>query len=290
MILYIVLRIAVLVFGYLPFWLLYRLADGLAFAFYHLGIRRKTILDNLQGAFPDKALTELRCIAKAVYKNFFDVMFVEMLKSFTISSNALAKRFDSGDLSLARRYHDQQKSMVIVLGHYANWEWGVSVAHEFNCIAFYKPLKNKYIDRYIRHNRSRHQFALASIMRPLPTFLKNRDQLTAYFLIADKQNVKKRHAKRVVWLPFLGNEAPFLLGPATYAKSFDYPLLYSQIKRVARGRYQHQLMLVADDLSEQQPELITQRWVKLLEQQVKEDPASWLWFWATTRSRQQRTL
>ena len=290
MILYLLLRLAVLLFGYLPFWLLYRIADILAFAFYQLGIRRQTIIENLYDAFPDKSKPELCRLAKAVYKNFFDVMFVEMLKSFTISSKALARRFNPGDLGLAQKYHDQNKSMVIVLGHYANWEWGVSVAHEFNCIAFYKPLKNKYIDRYIRRNRSRHQFALASIMRPLPTFLKNRDRLTAYFLIADKQNVKKRHAKRVVWLPFLGKEAPFLLGPEKYAKSFDYPVLYSQVKRVGRGRYQHQLIAVADNVSEQAPETITKDWVALLEQQVKEDPASWLWFWATTRSRQQQAL
>ena len=288
MILYMLLRLAVLVFGYLPFWLLYRVADFLTFVFYHLGVRRQTIIDNLSSAFPDKSVLELTRITKAVYKNFFDVMFVEMLKSFTISSHTLAQRFHPGDLTLAQQYHDQNKSIIIVLGHYANWEWGVSVAHKFDCIAFYKPIKNKYIDRYIRRNRSRHHFSLASIMRPLPTFLKNRDRLTAYFLIADKQNVKKRHAKRVVWLPFLGKEAPFLLGPEKYAKSFEYPVLYSQIKRIGRGRYQHQLLIVADDVTQQAPQDITRRWVSLLEQQVKEDPASWLWFWATTRSRQQQ--
>lgn len=288
MILYLCLRLAVLVFGYLPFCVLYRIADVLVMVFYYLGIRRRTIEENLADAFPHKSSKQLHQLAKSVYKNFFDVMFVEMIKSFTISSKQLASRFDAGDLALAELYLAQKKSLVIVLGHYANWEWGVSVAHAFNCVAFYKPIKNKYIDRYIRRNRARHHFELASINRPLPTFLKYRDRETAYFLIADKQNVKKRHAKRVIWLPFLSHEAPFLLGPATYAQKFNYPVLYSQIKRVGRGRYQHQLIPVVDDVQQHSVEAITAKWVNLLEQQVLEDPGCWLWFWATTRSRQQK--
>jgi KDO2-lipid IV(A) lauroyltransferase len=287
MILYLALRLAIFVFGYLPFWLLYRISDCLSFLFYTLGIRRKTIFENLKSSFPDKTNQQINKQIKKVYKNFFDVMFVEMLKGFTISSKALAKRFDPGDLSLAEGYWQARKSMIIVLGHYANWEWGVSVAHNFNCIAFYKPIKNKYIDSYIRRNRARHQFELASINKPLPAFLKSRDKLSAYFLIADKQNVKKRHLKRIVWLPFLGKESPFLLGPEKYAKSFEYPVLYSKIKRIGRGRYQHQLISVADDPAALPAEEITKRWVSILEEQVTEDPSSWLWFWATTQSRQQ---
>lgn len=290
MMLYLVLRLAIIIFGYLPFWLLYRLSDLFSYLFYTCGIRKATILDNLTQAFPDKGESELNRITKNVYRNFFDVMCVEMLKSFTIRSKTLAGRFAPGDLSLAERCMAEQKSMIIVLGHYANWEWGVSVAHRYHCIAFYKPIKNKYIDRYIRKNRARHEFELASITKPLPTFLKSRDQLTAYFLIADKQNVKKRHLKRVVWLPFLGKEAPFLLGPEKYAKSFNYPVFYSKIVRVGRGRYQHQLISIADNPTELPAEEITRRWVSVLEQQVMEEPSSWLWFWATTQSRQQHLV
>ncbi len=288
MILYVLLRIVIVLFGYLPFWLLYRISDLLSALFYSCGIRKKTIIENISSAFPEQTKYELKKTVKAVYKNFFDVMFVEMLKSFTISSKALTKRFDPGDISLAERYWTENKSIIIVLGHYANWEWGVSGVHDYHCIAFYKPLKNNYIDHYIRQNRSRHQFQLASIKKPLPVFLKSRNRRSAYFLIADKQNVKKRHLKRIMWLPFLGKESPFLLGPETYARSFDYPVLYSKIQRVGRGRYQHQLVSIAESSADLPVGEVTKRWVCELEKQVIENPASWLWFWATTRSRQSR--
>ncbi len=286
MIVYCALRLAILVFGYLPFGLLYRISDVLAFVFYHTGIRKKTIVSNLQQAFPEQSTADLKQITHKVYQNFFDVMFVEMIKSFTLSSKKLAARFHPGDVSLLEHYQKQNKSVIVVLGHYANWEWGVCVDHAYHRVAFYKPLKNRYIDQYVRRNRARHHFELASIYKPLSTFLKLRNTPSLYFLIADKQNVKQRHAKRVVWLPFLGRESPFLLGPETYARSFNYPVLYSQIRRVGRGRYQHQLIEVADNPAEQPMHDITKTWVALLEQQVLEDPSAWFWFWAATRSRQ----
>ncbi|PHQ80581.1 MAG: hypothetical protein COB66_04415 [Coxiella sp. (in: Bacteria)] len=286
MILYLLLRIAILVFGYLPFWLLYRFSDVLSVVCNLLGVRKKTIHDNLDGAFPDLSSKQKRKLTKGVYRNFFDVMFVEMIKSFTISTHALAKRFDPGDVAILKRYHQEGQSLISVTGHYANWEWGVSAAVDYNCVAFYKPLKNRYMDRYIRQNRSRHHFELASVTKPVPTFLKYRDQATFYFLIADKQNVKKKHLKRVMWLPFLGKKSPFLLGPEKYARSFNYPVFYSKVRRVGRGRYQHQLIELCADPSTLDEGELTRRWVAILEEQVQADPAAWLWFWATTRSRQ----
>ncbi len=289
MMLYLLLRLAILVFGYLPFWLLYVLSDVLTFIFYSFGIRRDTIEENLKVSFPDKAQKQITQLTKSIYRNFFDVMVVEMLKNFTVSRKVMKRRFDPGDTSLAKRYYAEGKSLILVLGHYANWEWGVSVTDQYNCVAFYKPLKNKYIDRYVKRNRARHQFILASIMKPLPTFLKYRDQQTAYFLLADKQNAKKRHLKRVIWLPFLGQDTPFLLGPAKYAEQFNYPIFYSKIMRVSRGHYKHTLIPISENPANEDPAVVTERWVRTLEQQVIEDPASWLWFFATTRSRQQYT-
>ena len=283
---YLLLRIAVLVFGYLPFWLLYRFSDVLSVVFNLLGVRKKTIHDNLDGAFPKLSCKQKRTLTKGVYRNFFDVMFVEMIKSFTISTRSLEKRFHPGDIAMLKRYHQAGQSLIAVMGHYANWEWGVSMAYDHNCVAFYKPIKNYYTDRYIRRNRSRHHFELASVTKPVPTFLKYRDQATFYFLIADKQNVKKRHLKRVMWLPFLGQKSPFLLGPEKYARSFNYPVFYSKITRVGRGRYQNQLIELCTDPSALDEGELTRRWVAILEEQVRADPAAWLWFWATTRSRQ----
>lgn len=289
MIMYVLLRLSIVVFGYLPFWFLYRLSDVLSFICYYFGIRRETIEQNLEISFPNKSQQQMRQLTKSVYRNFFDVMVVEMLKNFTISGKMMRRRFDPGDISIAKDYYAKGRSLILVLGHYANWEWGVSVTDQYKCVAFYKPLKNKYIDRYVKRNRARHQFILASIMKPLPTFLKYRDQQTAYFLLADKQNAKKRHLKRVIWLPFLGQDTPFLLGPAKYAEQFNYPILYSKIMRVSRGHYKHELILISENPASEDPVIITERWVRTLEQQVTQDPASWLWFFATTRSRQRHT-
>ena len=289
MMLYLALRLAILLLGYLPFWFLYWLSNAMAFVCYHIGHRKDTITDNVRDAFPEKSADELKQLVKAVYRHFFDVMFVEGLKSFTASSRALLKRFDPCDLELVNDYYKQHKSVIVVMAHYANWEWGVTFPFLPKGIAFYKPLKNKYIDGYLRRNRARHHCELASVDNPALVFLKHRHELAVYALIADKQNVKKRDEKRVIWLPFLCKEAPFLLGPERYAKAFDYPVLYAFIQRgQGRGHYRHRFVLVSDEPKSEVLGGITKKWVGLLEQQVIEDPAAWLWFWATTRSRQQR--
>lgn len=289
MIAYLALRLAIFSFGYLPFWVLYRFSDCLACLFYHLRIRKKTITDNLTDAFSQLSDKQIKKLIKAVYKNFFDVMFVEALKGFTASSKTLLKRFDLCDLELINDYYRQNKSVIVVMAHYANWEWGVTFPFLAKGVAFYKPIKNKYIDKYVCQNRARHHCELASIENPALTFLKHRHELTVYALIADKQNSKKRDEKRVMWLPFLGKESPFLLGPERYAKAFNYPVLYAFIQRTTcRGRYQHRFILVSDDPKSEDPGNITKRWAALLEKQVTTDPAGWLWFWAATRSRQQK--
>ena len=288
MIAYLALRLAILLLGYLPFWVLYRLSDCLTFIFYHLGIRQKIIIENLMDALPEKSTVEIQVLTTAVYRNFFDVMFVESLKGFTLSSAALLKHFDPCDLELVNEYYRQNKSVVLVMAHYANWEWGVTFPFLSKGVAFYKPLKNKHIDNYLRRSRARHHCELASVENPAVTFLKHRHEPTVFALIADKQNSKQRDAKRIIWLPFLGKESPFLLGPERYAKAFDYPVLYAFIERGARrGYYKHRFVLVADDPKVEVAGDITKRWAALLEQQVISDPAAWLWFWATTRSRQQ---
>lgn len=286
---YLLLRSAILLFGYLPFWLLYCLSDILAFVFYHLGHRKSIIMENLIDAFPQKSAHELRQLTKEVYQHFFDVMFVESLKSFTASSATLLKRFNPCELELVNEYYRQHKSVIVVMAHYANWEWAVTFPFLSKGIAFYKPLKNVYIDRYLHRNRARHHCELASVDNPVATFLKHRHELTAYALIADKQNSKKRDEKRVMWLPFLGKDSPFLLGPERYAKAFNYPVLYAFIQRgKERGQYRHHFILVSGDPKSDAPGDITRRWVALLEKQVSDDPAAWLWFWAATRSRQRR--
>lgn len=291
--LYLAFRIAVLSFAYLPFWVIYRLSDFSAWLMHHvLRIRRDTVVENLRRSFPDKSSKELNKLVKKTYQNFCDVMIFETLKSFSMSSKQINKRFRLLNPELGQRYEQEQRSLIAVVGHYANWEWGTSKHQQggYECIDFYKPLKNKYIDHYVRVNRARHGSQLRSVLKAPSTFLGTRDRVCCYTLIADKQNIKRKRFKSVMWLPFLGQDSPFLIGPEKYAKSFNCTVIYGKIDRVKRGYYTLEVVPVCEDPQSAKDGFITQSWVSHLEKQVKHDPASWLWFFAATRARQDHQI
>ena len=77
----------------LPMRILYLLSDFLYLIFFYLiGYRKKVVLENLQLAFPNKELNELRTIRKKFFKHFTDI-FIESIKAFTISEKTIKKHF-----------------------------------------------------------------------------------------------------------------------------------------------------------------------------------------------------
>lgn len=281
-------RIGIVLLAYLPFCVLYRLSDCLSFLFELSGNRKKVITENLQLSFPNKTDSELKPLIKAVYRNFFDVSIVEMIKGFTMSLNAFQKRYHLENPELLKPYFDNNQSIMLVMGHHANWEWGASLQFYHECIDFYKPLKNPYLDDYLKHNRSRHGINLVSIMDSAKCFFRNRRKRCCFVLNADKQNIKERDFDKVAWLPFLGQESPFLLGPAKSARAFGYPVFFLKISRVRRGYYRLRFEPVCEFPKETTELEITQQWVDRLHAEVSEDPSAWFWFWGATRSRQRR--
>ncbi len=68
-----------------PFFLLYRLADGLyLLLFYVIRYRRRVVTDNLKKAFPQFSKKTISAIAKESYRNLSDII-LESIKGLTLS-------------------------------------------------------------------------------------------------------------------------------------------------------------------------------------------------------------
>jgi len=84
----------------LPFRILYSISDFMYFITYHIiGYRKKIVFTNLKLVFPEKSTKELRKISKKSYQHLIDV-FMEMIKSFTISEKEINKRYTYKNISL----------------------------------------------------------------------------------------------------------------------------------------------------------------------------------------------
>ncbi|MBE0649220.1 MAG: lysophospholipid acyltransferase family protein [Bacteroidales bacterium] len=271
-------RIFVLFVGILPYRILYAVSDFLKFILQHVvGYRKNVVEDNLRKTFPDKSPEELKRIEDLSYKNLSD-MLIEGIRAFTITKKQAARRFYIKNPEIFEPFRKQEKGVILVLGHYANWEWAVLSGPLYlrfkNLITFYKPLKNTYIDSYIQKNRTRTGMKLLSIAVTGATFKKHEKDPAIYILVADQS---PSNPKKSFWVPFLKRDTAFLHGPENYAKDYDLPVVFADIQRVKRGFYEAELSILAANPSELPDGEITRLYANKLEKIIYKKPEDWLW-------------
>src|SRR6056300_1007386 len=141
----------------LPFKLLYLVSDALYLLLYYIiGYRKKVVTDNLKLVFPNKAEKEITTIKKKFYRHLCD-MFLEMAKTMTISKKSLKTRFKITNPEELKRMEKLNKSIILIFGHYASWEWSIVLQNYINYkgYAVYKKLANKHFDKLVRDIRSK---------------------------------------------------------------------------------------------------------------------------------------
>jgi Kdo2-lipid IVA lauroyltransferase/acyltransferase len=266
-----------LLVGSIPFPVIYALSRGLSFLFRKIiGYRKQVIEQNLVKSFPGKTTQELKEISKKFYRNLTDVL-LEGIKAFRMSDKQLLARYKILNPDLISPYLEAGSGVICVTGHYNNWEWGaleppLQMPGKF--VAFYKPIQNWRIDRFVRKNRTRFGTVLAPIRETTKTFTENRGIPVVYLMAAD-QNPSNREA--AYWADFLGRDTAFLHGPEKHARINNYPVVFVAIRRVKRGFYELELSVIAENPSVLPEGEITRRYARSMEAMIMEDPANWLW-------------
>ena len=279
MALYILLLPLLYLLAFLPTRLLYIVATGIARILeYVMKYRREVVYSNLRNSFPEKSEAEIRAIAHQFYGHFADVI-VENIKATSISKKELMARIDvPGVKEIFQPYWDRKQNVVIVLGHCGAWQWAGLVAPSLipqQLFAFYNPLTNKYFDSFIKRTRSRYGMHLVS-MRDYLRHVRARfdDVSSLHFFLFDQGPT---NVKRAYWTTFLNQETGFYYGPAHFAQEHNCAVLYVAVKYRSRGQYQATITTITDDPNSISAGEIIERSVRLLEQQILEQPADWLW-------------
>ncbi len=261
----------------LPFFLLFLFAELIyVLLFRMVRYRRSVMAINLSHTFPEKSDAEIRSLLHKSYTNLVDII-VEGIKAFAMTRRQVLKRHRTLNPELAREYLDKGQSVIIVTGHYNNWEWGslsASAAIPHLVVAFYKPLSNRLVDTFIRWNRGRFGTVLASIGDTAVTFEKYHRKGVVFLMAADQNPSKTQHCH---WIRFLGRDTVFLYGPEKYARKYGLPLIYADVQRVHRGTYTVELSLLtahAADLPEGETTLL---YARKLESVILARPENWLW-------------
>lgn len=263
----------------LPFRLLYAVSDLLYIILYHIvGYRRKVVNENLNLVFPDKSKEEIKRITKKFYHHLCD-MTLESIKSLTISEAEMKKRFTFSNVDLINNIEkEQNKSIVLMCAHYGSWEWIfiLQTYVNFKGYAIYKQLKNKYFDRLIKRIRAKYNSYLITTKETIATLteLKNKGELTINGFVSDQSPLAD---KAYHWNEFLGIKAPIHTGAELLAKKLDMAVVFFRVKRLKRGFYETTFETITLNPKEFDDYDITDRFIKLVEQQVYEAPEYYLW-------------
>jgi Kdo2-lipid IVA lauroyltransferase/acyltransferase len=271
--------LAVLFIGLLPAPLLYVFSNLLRFiAFWIIGYRRDVVKKNLESSFPGIPNNELKRVTHLFYKNLADIL-LEGIWAFTISRKQILIRYRIINPEVIMQFSESGQSIIGVTGHYANWEWGslsASLQTDFNVIAFYKPMNNIYIDKFVRWSRSRFGTTLAPINETTLTFEKYKDVKTLFLMAAD-QGMPKKFSERAYWIQFLNHDTPFLHGMEKHARINNLPVIYVNIQRVRRGYYTLELSVLTAKPLELEKGALTEMYARKLESIIIKKPENWLW-------------
>jgi Kdo2-lipid IVA lauroyltransferase/acyltransferase len=273
-----------IVFGFawvislLPLTVLYLFSDFMfLFMYYFPGYRRKIVRTNLVNSFPEKNIEEIKVIEKKFYHHLCD-LFIETFKLLHISNKELLKRMYLTNPELLDKFYIEGRSVVLVLGHYNNWEWLVTLPllSRLQFISIYKPLKNKHFDRFMNHLRGKTGMILTPMSNVVREVIRMRkENIPAIFAFITDQTPTEHEIQ--FWTKFLNQDTPVFLGAEKIATKYNMPVVFFNMQKQRRGYYTYTAELLFEDgaaLSEHQ---ITEAHVRRLEEIIREHPENWIW-------------
>jgi lauroyl/myristoyl acyltransferase len=262
----------------LPFRLFYFLSDILyVIVYYIVGYRKKTVRENLAMALPHLSDAERKIIERKSYQHLCD-MFLEMVKTLTISSEEMNKRFVITNIELIKEYEKKEKSIMLLASHYASWEWLITLNQKisYQGIGVYKKIANKYFDKLVRDIRSKYNTQLIVTSKTIPLISQNQKEkkLSVYGLVSDQSPKMNRIFH---WETFMGIEVPVHTGPEMLSKKYDLNVIFAKVKKVKRGYYEATLIPITDNAKSFPNFEITHRYIQEVEKQIHEAPEYYFW-------------
>ena len=262
----------------LPFRFFYWFSDFIYLIVYHIiGYRKKTVKYNLALALPHLSSEERLVIEKKSYHHLCD-MFLEMIKTMTISSAEMNRRFVVTNIELVKEYEKKGKSAILLASHYASWEWLLSINEKtkFKGIGVYKKIANKYFDKLLRDIRSKYNAELVETNKAIPLMAENqKNGILSMYGLASDQSPKLNRAFH--WDAFMGVEVPVHTGAEMLAKKYDLNVLFVKVKKVKRGFYEATFVPITDNPNSFPDFEITNIFLREVEKQILEAPEYYFW-------------
>lgn len=265
--------------AWLPLKILYLLGDlAYIIVYYVLRYRRKIVWRNLTKSFPNKEESELKKIEKLYYKHICDLL-AEAIWMLRAKPMQLMDHYKVTNREVVNKYYENGQSIILLSSHYNNWEFMVASLNFqllHHGVGVGKPLDNKSFGFYLTKKRARYGTEIVdqTNVRDVMAFYDKYKVPTAYMMLSD-QSPSNPH--KSYWTEFLCQDTAFLYGAEHFARKYNYPVLYYSVRKIKRGYYEVTFSELCKDVTTAPEYSITERYAKLLEQIIKEQPEYWLW-------------
>lgn len=258
-----------------------------------LRYRADVVWINLSRAFPDLKYGDI----KRIYKDFYKHLG-ELVAEFIWFGGSSYKRLRKQgivrlkNINTLSDLYEKAPSVTLLSTHCGNWELlgglpgydsddGGSLAFsEKEIYVVYKKMTNEVSDRVFALNRiaplelvgTECEVESKNILR---FSIANKDRKCLYIYPAD-QAPYKGAGKHPIG-EFMHQPTNAMIGSMGVACKLSHAVVYMKMKRVDRGHYEMSFIPICEDASKMKPEDILRRYYDLLEEELNETPANWLW-------------
>lgn len=240
---------------------------------------------NIANSFPGYSDQQKIKVERDFFKHLCDIV-VESVKMFSISKSQVSKRLVCTNPELPNSFFDQGKNIIIVGGHYSNWEIyavGIAPYHKHLVIGIYTELKDKFLNKKVNESRSQYGLSMRSKADYKKIFETKEEKPHAVIFAIDQAPRKGTG----IWTMFLNQETAVPYGAEKLASEKNYPVLFGSISRVKRGHFSITYELVEEHPANLKYSQLSVKSTRILEDKILNKPEYWLWShkrWKRTRT------
>jgi len=264
--------------GRLPFPALYGAAWLAYLAIYYVaGYRRDVVRENLRRSFTQSNERELTLLAKKFYRQLAQVALEIARARHMRHADFLARARVRNPELLRESSNGFRESVIVLTIHQGNWEWmlhGTTAVLGVPMDPVYKPLHDETVDNLVRDVRSRFGSRPVKLEEAASDILRRRREPRLLVLVADQAPARDEPA---YWTLFMGQPTAFHAGAARLARLTGFPVVFAQCRRRRAGYYDIEFHPLATPPYDGDPNAITERYARLAERAIREEPQSWLW-------------
>jgi KDO2-lipid IV(A) lauroyltransferase len=248
------------------------------FFFYFVPIRKQVVIRNLQNAFPEKKISDIKKLAFKTYKSFA-LSLVEIMYLPYIEKQNLIDAVECVNPELIVEKYNEGKGIILLSSHFGNWEFiAISVAMQigipFSVIV--KPLRNSYVFEWMNKARTKFGNEIVPLGISIRKTYQTLKEKKIVAMVADQ-----RGPREGVRVNFFGRQVPVYTGPAALALKTGSPIICGIPVRQQNYKYHTILIEIPlNDLPENDEEKlveISKRYTSYIEKIIRQNPEQWLW-------------